>query len=188
MNYRALVGLSLLPLPALLGSAGCSPEFVANLFEERSGNISVVFINNTTARAIFSFGTYDALDLDPPGPASLEQLRLGALSSSAAVTLPCRRNFAVGTQDFLDRVVAVRGDQTADFDGEAFDDIVRFSNAAVGSDAEGLPTAGNAAGRELRLGAEFTCEDRILITFEPDATTAGGFRIDVTVIQDEETP
>ncbi|MFO0840005.1 MAG: hypothetical protein U1D55_15970 [Phycisphaerae bacterium] len=172
----------------LLASCGCSPEFIANQTQQRTGNINVVFINNTTARAIFSFGTYDALDLDPPGPATLQQSRLGAFNSSAPVQIPCRRNMAVGTKDFIDRVIAVKGDETANFDAEAFDTVVRFSLAPIGSDAEGLPTAGTSAGRGVRLGVDYTCEDRLIFTFEQDATAPGGFRIDFAVIQDNVQP
>src|SRR2546423_8703959 len=93
----ALIALMLLP-------SGCSSNFFANQTARRAGNISVQFVNNTPFRAAFTFGTYDSLDRNPPGPASLQQLRLESGASSAVAAVTCRRLFAIGTAGFVPRL------------------------------------------------------------------------------------
>lgn len=162
---------------------GCSTDFIANQTAERQGNITVQFINNTSFRAAYTFGTYDSLDRNPPGPVTLQQLRLEP-GTSTPVALLCRRNFAIGTQEMFDRIVDTDADEAANFDADAFDTTVHFSSAPADSDAAALPTEGTAAGRELLLGVDFQCDDRVLITFEQDPNAPGGFRIDFAVLPD----
>lgn len=179
------VGAAILFCGAML--TACSSTLVGYVTEERQGNIQVIFINNTSARASFSFGSYDALDKDPPGTVTLQQLRLEAAASSAAATLACRRDVAVGTAELVKRVTDTRTDlNTANFDADAFDSTVHFSTAPQGSASAALPDAGTAAGSHKRLGVEFTCGDTLIFTFQEDADAPGGFRIDFTVIPDRE--
>lgn len=178
----AVAGLGALSMLAV----GCPGDLLSNLTEEVSGNISVQFINNTDTRAIFSFGGYDALDRNPPGPAQLLQLRVEALQSSTVQALTCRRNIAIGTDEFLNRVLDVNADAIANFDADAFSANVSFSSAPVDSTAAGLPTDGTARGSERRLGVDFSCGDLLLFTFNADATAPGGFRIDFAVVPDVE--
>jgi len=165
---------------------GCPGDLAANLTEEVSGNISVQFINNTDVRAVFSYGGYDAFDRNPPGPAQLQQLRVEAGQSSTVQTLVCRRNVAIGTQDFLTRILDVNADDVATFDADAFKEYVSFSSAPADSAAAGLPTDGTAEGDERRLGVDFSCGDLLIFTFNEDATAPGGFRVDFTVVPDIE--
>lgn len=165
-------------------STGCTPELIRNLTQEVTGNVILQFVNNTDFRAVFSFGTYDAFDRDPPGPATLQQLRIETGTTSNGVTVTCRRNVAIGTEEFVQRIVDVNADATPNFDPEAFDTVVRFSSAPQDSQASGLPTAGTADGVTLLLGVDYTCDDLILFTFSADPAAPGGFRIDFSVIPD----
>jgi len=165
--------------------AGCPDTVWRNLTKERTGNISMQFINNTRYRAAFSFGTWDASDRTP-GPVTLQQLRVPANSSSTAATVPCRRNAAVATKDFVDRVIATKTDEaTTSFDADSFDTVVHFSAAASDSDAAALPTAGTALGVEKLLGVDYSCADLLVFTFTEDPDAEGGFRVDFEVILDQ---
>ena len=71
MNRKniAVGGFLAASVAASLSSVGGCPDTVMrNLTKERTGNISMQFINNTRYRAAFSFGTWDASDRTP-GPA-----------------------------------------------------------------------------------------------------------------------
>ncbi len=167
-------------LVALLSAAqlGCG-EIVLNQIAERSGDVEVVFINNTSYRAALSYGTWDALDLDPPGAIDLQQARIEAFSTTAGVTIDCARNFAVGTQDLVDRALATDAPaDLADFDADAFDATIHFSDAPADSDLAGAATVGTAVGIEKLLGVEYACGDQLFITLEEDPDAPGGFRLD----------
>ncbi len=185
-----VAGAGLVVAAGLLGNlCGCGDVWL-NLTKERTGDasragtISVVFINNTPHRASFSFGVWDAWDKSP-GPAALRQLRLEGSTSSAPASLSCQRNFAIGTQDFVDRVLETKADDTATFDPDAFGTVVNFSSAPTDSDAAALPTEGTALGVEKLLGVDYSCADRLIFTFVQDPDAAGGFRIDFEAILDE---
>lgn len=187
---RTVIALLLgsgLALGLTSGTAGCSETFIRNQTFFVSGNVTAIFINATPYRAIFSFGSYNALDKTGPGPVALRQLRLEGLDTSASQTLTCRRNIAVGTQALIDRAVDTNADgDLANFDPDAFDIVVRFSDAAADSDAAGLPTVGTARGRDVLLGIDYVCSDQLIFTFVEDASAPGGFRIDYNVAQAEQ--
>ncbi|MGD8454044.1 MAG: hypothetical protein PVJ57_19700 [Phycisphaerae bacterium] len=163
--------------------AGCSSALWFYLTEDRSGTISVIFVNDTDYRAVFSFGTYDALDRNPPGTAQLVQLRLEAHDTSSASSLTCRRNMAVGTEEFRQRVVDTDADNVTGFDADAFNDDVYFSDQPVDSDLAAVPTAGTALGIEKIIGVDYECGDTLIFTFVQDPDAPGGFRIDYTLIR-----
>lgn len=168
-----------------LVAGGCTPQLFRNQIEQRTGNISFIFVNTTPFRAAFSFGTYDSLDR-LPGPASLQQLLLDSGSSSNAITAPCRRNAAIGTQEYVDRVLDTNADNIANFVPEALSVNVHFSSAPQGSDLAALPTEGFAVGREVLLGVDYTCNDQLIFTFVQDPDARGGFRVDFEVLRDDE--
>ena len=188
LRKNLFAGLTHLALLAGAGGSlsGCTGVLGLNQIEERAGNVTVVFVNSTSARAAFTFGSYDALDRAPFGPVSLDQQLIEALQSTAPINVVCRRNIAIGTDDYVARVVETNADNVATFNPDAFDVTVHFSDAASGSDAEALPTAGTAEGLEVLLGVDFSCGDRLVFEFVEDADAPGGFRIDLTVIPDEE--
>lgn len=188
MNRKNLVatGLSALTAAAMLaGLSGCVGTVLRNLTKQRTGDITMVFINNTSYTAAFSYGTWDAWDRTPGTP-NLQQLRLAPNTASEPATVPCARNAAIGTQDFVDRVIATKADEALDdFDPDAFDTVVRFSSAPSDSGAAGLPTEGTALGIEKLLGVDYSCADQLVFTFVEDPDAPGGFRIDFEVILDK---
>jgi len=158
--------------------SGCA-NFIANQTEERSGSITVTFINNTRYRAAFTCGSYDPLDRDlPRGPVDLQQFRLEAGNIQDAVSFDCQRSFVIGTEGFIQRALDLQEDDQEGFDADAFDTVVHFSSAPLGSAAEALPTVGTAEGIETRLGVDYACNDELIFTFVEDATAPGGFRIE----------
>ncbi len=168
------------------GLAGCNPVVWKNLTKERTGNVTLTFVNNTTFRASFSYGSWNRWN-EAPGPVVLQQLRLEANTTSSNATLPCDRNISIGTQPFVDRVILTEADDTTGFDPEAFDTVVHFSAADTDDDTSGLPTAGSALGVDKLLGVDFSCADQLVFTFVVDPDAEGGFRIDYEVILDENT-
>ena len=165
------------------GLGGCT-NLVLNQIEVRAGSITIVFNNETPFQAAFSYGSWDAWDRTP-GPLDFQQLRLSANSISDAATIGCGRDFAIGTQDFVERAIATEADLELEFDAEAFDTVVRFSRAPDDSDAGALPTEGTAVGIHLKLGVDYSCVDEIIVTFVQDPDSPGGFRTDYEVILDE---
>ena len=172
----------------LLGAGGCafSPEFIANNVAERAGPLFFVFNNNTRFRASFSFGVYDDLDRSTRGAVVIQQQRIEAQSTIAPVQLACRRNAVIGTAELLRRAIEADFEDDANFDADAFVPVVNFSSAAADSDAAALPTQGTADGRNLLLGVDFSCQDRLLITFEEDPDAPGGFRIDFAAVPSDD--
>lgn len=170
----------------LVAASGCSPDMIANQTEERTGDVTVLLINNTDARALLSFGSFDSLDRNPPGVVTLQQRVMEAMTSLDPITITCRRNLAIGTQELLERVRDTNADNTNNFLPEAFVEGVFFSSAPLNSDAANLPTAGTAEPFEVRLGVDYSCGDRLIFRFEKDDAAPGGFRIDFSVIPDEE--
>ncbi len=175
-----LVGAGLL---VLLG--GCSGLLFTNQTIERGGNISVQFINETSYQASFSYGTWDELDRTP-GQMDFNQLEVNANSISGVQTVQCARDMAVGTQLLVDRALATDEDDAPAFNPDAFDTVVRFSDAPEETDPVDLPTVGTARGSHKLLGVDYTCGDLLIFTFLRDVDAPGGFRIDYTVIRDAE--
>jgi len=184
---RAAIGVVLAGALVALGPLSCSGVTFRNLTKEKTGNVSVVFVNTTSARAAFSFGSYDAWDRSP-GPVTLQQARVEAFTTNAPVSIPCRRNVAIAGEDFVRRVVITRADENlATFDPNQFAEVVHFSDAPAGDEpAASLPTAGTARGREVLLGVDFSCGDQLIFTFVEDPDAPGGFRVDFEVIRDRD--
>ncbi|TWT40374.1 hypothetical protein RAS1_40820 [Phycisphaerae bacterium RAS1] len=188
---RVLPGVAAAGLAfALQAGGGCTDTTLfLNQTAERTGNVTLQFVNNTGFRAAFTFGSFDSLDRINPGVVQLQQLRVEANTSSAAVNLTCRRNIALATKEFVDRVIETDTDNsTANFDRDAFGEVVNFSDAPANSEFASQPTAGTAKGREVLLGVDYSCNDRLIFTFEADPSAPGGFRIDFVAILDEDEP
>jgi len=157
-------------------TGGCPNDFLANQLEERSGDVSIIIINNTPYRASFTLGGYDALWRNPPTAPELEQQRVEAMTSTSAISMDCVRNIAIGTEELYDRVIETEGHLADDFDDDAFSAFVNFSSAPIDDQAAALPTVGTAEGREVRLGVHYGCGDQLIFTFEEDATTTADLR------------
>jgi hypothetical protein len=177
-------------LVALLGTIelawepGCTTTLVRNLTAERTGNVSVLIINDTPYRASFSYATWDSWDRNPPGTIDFKQLRLEGRSNSGPVALTCARNLAIGTAEMNQRALDNNAHQQTGFDADAFDTVVHFSDAATDSSLAAIATVGTAEGIEKLLGVDYTCADQVIFTFVEDPAVKGGFRIDFTVIID----
>ncbi len=164
---------------------GCLTTFLLNQTAERTGNVTVVFINDTPYRASFSYGAWDSLNRNPPGPIEFRQLRLEGQDTAGPTSLNCARNFAVGTQEFYDRAVSQDVHESAAFDADAFDIVVHFSDAPADSDLAAIATVGSARGNERLVGVDYGCGDQLVFTFVQDPDAEGGFRIDFAVLVGE---
>lgn len=179
---------ALLALSAATGFAavlsGCDGLALGNFFEERAGNVSVLIINNTPYRALLTLGAYDEMDRNPPGAAQTQQQRIEANTAISPLTVACRRNTAINTARLIRRLQDTSA--TANLDADLLDTVIRFSAAPSDSPAADLPTAGTAAPIEVLLGVDYTCGDQLIFTLSEDPNSAGGFRVDYSVIMDEE--
>lgn len=172
----------------LLGAwlPGCTSDTADYFTEEIFGNINVQIVNNTPYRASFTFGTYNDLDRNGPGPVDVRQRRLEAHGVTEVIDVFCRRELAIGTQALVDRILATDSDETEDFDRDAFSDRVNFSSAPADDPAAALPTVGTANGVLTRLGVDFACNDTIIFTLQEDPNAPGGFRIDYILLHSAE--
>lgn len=150
--------------------------------------IQIGFVNNTNARAIFTYGAYDNLDKETV-PTNFGQLRLEANSSSAQIAQPCKRVFSVGGAELVRLINDNESNPNINItDPRALVRGVNFSTAPLGDPLEAEPTEGTALGRDVLLGVDFTCgrtspeaitgSGLLIFTFEEDAGAPGGFRID----------
>lgn len=167
---------------ALSLMAGCSGDFSNYLTESLSGNINLQFVNNTHYRASFTYGSFNDLDRTGPGPVDVGQERLEANTVTSVVTVFCRRDFAVATQDLVDRIVETNSDQADGFDRDALNERVNFSSAPIDDPAAALPSAGTAKGVLVHVGVDFACNDTLIFTFNEDPNAPGGFRIDYVLL------
>jgi hypothetical protein len=175
MARKALISLG---LTLLLLIAGCGTA-VLNQTAERTGNVTVQIINDTPYTAAFTYGTWDAWDRSPPGPVQLQQLVLAANTSSAVATVSCARNFSVATEEFIQRATLIDApNSVTNFNADAFDSVVHFSNVAPGSSGASLPLVGTATGIQRLLGVDYECGDQLIFTLVQDPDAPGGFRVD----------
>lgn len=176
----------LLILPVAL-TAGCTANLIANLIEERVGEISVIFINNTPYRASFTFGTYDPLDRITPGAVNLLQDRVEAKTTTEPAAVPCARAFAIGTDGLIQRATDTNAPLALEtFDAAVFTPDINFSSAPANDLAATLPTAGKVEGGfEVLLGVDYGCNDQLIFTFEEDETTPGTFRVKFSLLRTE---
>lgn len=174
---RALLGAGL----AVAGLLACSTNVdllgfargqFLNFTTQRTGNVLIGFVNNTAARAVFTFGGYEPLNetTDP----TFGQLRLEAGTSSAQITQVCRRTFSIGGADLI-RLVQSSGQSINDT--KALVNGVNFSTAPTTDPLGTEPTAGKAAALTLLQGDDYLCAGLLLFSFDADPSAAGGFRI-----------
>lgn len=190
MARKALVSLSMAALavsaPLLLLTTGCGTVLL-NQTAERTGNVTVIIINNTPFTAAFTYGAWDAWDRSPPGPVQMQQLVLAANTSSSAAEFSCARNFSLATVDFITRANLVDAPgNVATFNPDAYDTVVHFSNIAPGSSGAALPTIGTAQGNARLLGVDYECGDELVFTLAEDPDAPGGFRVDFSDIKGSE--
>lgn len=170
-------------VPTALLLAGCGTFWINNT-DELEGNVSIAFVNNTLADAVFTIGSWNELDRQGERPVDYLQPRINQLSRADGITLTCARNLAIGTQDLVDWMLLSEALDDADFDPALLNADVFFSGEAPGTPGFNAPTDGRATGLQLRLGLDYSCGDLIVFTFEDDPETEGGVRIDYEVIRD----
>ncbi len=173
------------PLMAIL-AFGCDGVAIANLIEERQGNVLVQVINNTPFRALLTVGVWDDLDRNPPSDPQVQQQRIEPGVGASPLTLQCRKNLALNTARLLARIRDTGVDRSTGLDENLLNETIFFSAAPTGSAGEELPTAGTAEGIEVLLGVDYTCEDLLIFTLVEDADAPGGFRVEYRLVQDEE--
>jgi hypothetical protein len=170
-------------------------------------NIQVAFVNNTPYRAIFTYGTYDPLNVEQGHELSFPifydqftadaapERRLERNSSSDPITFLCGRALAVGDPRLVELIERNDFEVTssgADIDLEALRPVVdpetgerragiAFSDRPLGDPGDDTSTAGWAPGLVTLQGAEYQCDSLVTYTFEVDPSQPGGIRTDVKV-------
>ena len=150
------------------------------------GEISVVFINNTPYRAIFTAGTYDNLDQETTPDIVQVTSTSSALegnSQSPPGQLTCARVMSVGGAGLVTRV---RQNLAANqFDDELLFEGVRFSSAATDDEQADEATQGTAPARVAYIGSEFECGALLIYRLEFDDAGPNPFTVELTVIPAE---
>lgn len=173
-------------------AAGCGDTFInltSSLGGSRAGSrgdVRVVFINNTSFRPVFTFGTFDQTDPDyRPDVAQFvldgeEEEVLAPNSSTEVGALDCARIFSIGSPRLLaliERNLDVELDENAFVEGIAF----YQADGAVES------RAGDAEPFEALLGIDFPCESLLIIRLEESPTGAPRFHVDFELIPSTST-
>lgn len=161
----------------------CSPSNSSSFGGDQAGDrgeIQVLFINNTSGRAVFTFGTFD--DRDSASGPDFDQFALAANgeilgpdSESEFFELTCGRVLGIGSPQLLANIAANRPD--ADVEDVALVNGIDFYDA----DADDEPS-GRAAAFEARLGQDFPCGALIVIYLETNDAGAEEFRVDFQML------
>jgi len=195
-------------LPAVLAwtaSLSCTPTAFLNNTSSLGGDtpgqrgaISVMFINNTPYRAIFTFGAYDPQDqesqpqyhqfvVDPDQTATGFNRGLAGNTSTDAITFECSRTVSIADGQMIQRIQDKDVDplngaprfEVALREGVFFSDLpIDDPNANADNDT----AIASAEPRTTLQGVEFQCDSLLVYTFELDDTEPGGVRIDLEVI------
>ena len=178
-------------LPAV---AGCG-EVLANLTASlggdtagRRGALRVLFINNTPARPVFTFGSYDPLDQfsEPDfGQFGLDDSSriLDGMDTSEILPIECARVFSVGSPQLLALIEQNLPDVTPDED--AVVEGVKFHE--IGPEGQTGQELGAASAFEARLGVDFPCGALLIFRLESDDLGPDPYRVDFELISTEST-
>lgn len=187
---------------ASLTLTGCDDFFVnqtasfGGSVAGQRGIVRVLFINNTSERASFTFGTYDQIDAESQpsfvqfGPNDFDSTLDGGTQSSIVV-LDCARVFAIGSPQLLELIN--RNSNDARLVEEALVAGVEFFSVDGSEEPnDGERTLeGSATPFEALLGVDFPCEALLIIRFEPGSPDGEGgsttFRIDFELIPSDST-
>jgi len=179
----------------LLLSSGCTADTFLNQTASRggelaggSGNIDVIFINNTPHRAVFTYGTYNNTDqfavpaarqfVGDAGGATLE-----GDTFAEAVVLPCDRVFSIGDSELLRLIQENMDEATLEtLDPDVLVEGMAFSSAALGEEHAGLATEGFAPAVRALLGVDFPCGSVVIIRLEIADVGPAPFRADFEII------
>ena len=179
---------ALLGLP-IAGCTGDSLNLTASFGGATAGGrgeVQVLFINNTSHRAVFTVGTYDQTDPDDEPDFSQFGHDDGGLilegdAGSPIGSLDCARVFSIGGP----RMLALVEENVSDEDllTEALIEGVEFFSVDGDDEAAAPVSEGTAPAFEALLGVDFPCSALLIIRFEEDEP--GSFRIDFELIPSE---
>ena len=184
---------------AIVGFAGCSTDFqnqTASFGGDvagRRGEVSVVYINNTPHRAVFTSGVYDSSDHSSQ-PDFIQfgidenDLTLTANATSQVLTLSCGRVFSIGSPNLFalidENIPDAIEEPEAVVDGIALYELT--ADGAVEENGDGEPVvAGSALPFEALLGVDFPCNALLIISIETDDVGPSSFRIAYQVVPSE---
>ncbi len=118
-------------------------------------------------------------------------MRLEGNTASAQQQQPCRSTFSVGGDELI-RLLNENDNVLNITDPRAVVNGIYFSSAPLGDPLEAEPTEGTAEGRVVLNGIDFSCRrvnitdatgtGLLIFTFEQDAGSPGGFRVDYSFI------
>lgn len=185
-------GLRAAALALLVCLGGCGDWFrnlTASFGGTRAGsrgNLRVLFINNTPHRAVFTFGSYD--QSDPQAVPSFRQFgpedfdtNLEGDATSAFITIPCARVFAIGSEELLQRI-RDRADASLYFEEGLVDGVEFLGTAADGEGDGDLVSQGFAPAFEGRIGVDFSCNALLIFRLEFNDLGPAPFLIDFELV------
>ncbi len=169
-------------LAACLVGATCdNPNVFGPLTNRR---ISILVLNETPYRAIFTLGAYE--NLNENSVPEFVSFRLESAQSSAEETgtngfqtETCRRAISLGGQQLLNLIDKNRRnfeDEGTTFDDEAMVAGVKFSDAPIGDPDEAVATVGTAEPITILNGIDYPCGSIVVFRLFEDADAPGGFR------------
>ena len=183
----------LLTLGLLCGLSGCSFDALlrntASLGGDTAGDrgeISVVFINNTPYRAIFTAGTYDNLDQETTPDivqVNSDSSTLEGNTQLAPGQLSCGRVMSVGGAGLVTRIRENLADNQ--FDDELLFEDIRFSSAEADEEGADAATEGTAPARVSYIGSDFECGSLLIYRLEFNDVGPSPFTVELTVIPAE---
>ena len=176
--------------------AGLSPNVWTPLTNEP---VTILIINATPYRAIFTVGAYENLDQNTvvePGTVLLESQandpdRLGTTWLRTARITPgaftpaqaaCRRAISIGSPEMIKLIndkKDIYKDTTLGFtlDDRALVTGVYFSDAAIDSLDAASDTRGRAEPLTLLHGVDYPCGSYVILRLVEDSTAVDGFRV-----------
>lgn len=201
MSRAILCGASL--VAGLLATSGCG-DFFANQTASLGGTVGggrgtvrVLFINNTSFRAVTTYGSYEQTDqgsqpaFEQFAPNDFQRTLEGDQSSDLRL-LQCGRVVGVGSSELL-ALIAENVPDTTSVPGnlqggsiveEALVEGVEFYSVSTDDDGnEALVLEGRARPLVTLLGADFACNSLLIFRLEfDDADPDFRFRVDFEVI------
>ena len=185
-------GLAIAGLAVLAFTTSCTEEAFHNATSplgtgtiNSRDDVRLFFFNRTPYRAIFTFGLFNLMDQNTVpnfNQVSDGENGRGVLEGDAQagpITFTCDRTLGIASAQLIQ---AVRDLDAQDLDEDALFPFVGFSSAPLDDPLGTLPTVGTAEGMNILQGADFPCDADLLIVFEEDPSSAGGFRIAFEVV------
>jgi hypothetical protein len=207
MTYGSAVKRFISPILLLALVPSCQDAWVNTIFPLGGntpggrGIMTVVFVNDTQFRAIFTFGTYDPQDqtsvpqfgqfaVDPEQDETVFNRGLDpdTVTPQGSFVVNCGRVFSLGGQELIDRINEQK-DPTPVNQAPVVEAALRagvfFTSAPLDS-----PDANAVENFDIRLdpapsllGVDYACDSLLIYTFEPDPDNPGQVRVRLDVIE-----